>query len=96
MIEDVVMTDLTKEEPTDKELIIYQDYKKALINIDKAINLKDTKTLYLQFRQMNKFRKGFKDQDFSFIADNLLRHKYPLKSIVNLDGTAKVYIILTK
>jgi hypothetical protein len=78
-MEDVIMTEIKEE---NKEISpIYSDYKKCIIAIDKALSLKDNKTLYLNFRQLNKFRKEFKDEDISYICDTILRQKYHFESI---------------
>ena len=63
---------------------IYNDYKKTVSNIEKALQLKDSKTLHLNYKQLNKFRKGFSDGDCSFICDVLLREKYHFKFIPNI------------
>jgi hypothetical protein len=78
-MEDVIMTEVKDE---NKEMSpIYTDYRKAIIAIDKALTLKDNKTLYLIFRQLNKYRKEFKDEDISYICDTILRQKYAFTSI---------------
>lgn len=90
-MEDVVMNDLTKEDATKaKENPLYADYKKTLINLEKALNIKDTKTMALNFRQLNKFRKGFTDEDISYLVDNLLRHKALFTAVPSLQGAEKV------
>lgn len=98
-MEDVIMSDSTKEENQLKETkdnSLYQEYKKVLVNIEKAVTLKDTKTLYLCTRLLNKFRKGFTDEDCQFIVDNFLRTKFPFSFISNLEAKSKVtlYIII--
>lgn len=92
MIEDIVMTDLTKEETKEKENVnpIYFEYRKTLSNIDKAVSLKDTKTLYLYFRLLNKFRRSFTDEDCSFICDNILRDKFHFSFIPKLEPQTNV------
>jgi 26S proteasome regulatory subunit N3 len=86
-MEDVVMTDVKPEEI--KENPLYLEYRKSLVNIDKAIGLKDNKALYLLFRQLNKYRKEFKDEDISYLCDNFLRHKNVFPGISPLDGILK-------
>jgi hypothetical protein len=83
-MEDVIMSDIKEENKEIKENTVYQDYKKALLNIDKALTLKDNKTLYLYFRQLNKYRREFNDDDISYICDNFLRHKYHFRFISEL------------
>jgi 26S proteasome regulatory subunit N3 len=86
-MEDVVMTDVKQEET--KENFLYQEYRKALVNIDKALSLKDTKALYLLFRQLNRYRKEFKDEDISYLVDNFIRQKYDIVPIPALDSSVK-------
>ena len=68
---------------------IYQDYKRTLANIEKALQLKDTKTLHLNYKQLNKFRKGFTDEDSSFICDVLLREKFAFSFIGSVPADQK-------
>jgi len=76
-----------KEQPQQPE--IYQDYKRTLANIEKALQLKDTKTLHLNYKQLNKFRKGFTDEDSSFICDVLLREKFAFAFIGSVPAPQK-------
>ena len=92
-MEDVIMSDISKEEQQTKETkdhSLYQEYKKVLVNIEKAVTLKDTKTLYLCTRLLNKFRKGFTDEDCQFIVDNFLRARFAFAFIPNLDNKLRV------
>lgn len=68
-------------EEKQKEFEIYPDYKKTLSNIEKALQIKDNKTLHLNYKQINKYRKGFSDDDCSYICDVLLREKFPFSFI---------------
>jgi 26S proteasome regulatory subunit N3 len=86
-MDDVVMTDAKQEET--KESSIYQDYKKSLVNIDKALGLKDNKALYLLFRQLNKYRREFKEEDISFLCDNIIRQRYDIKAVPSVDSSLK-------
>jgi hypothetical protein len=74
-MEDVVMTDLTKEDSSKKDLTLYSEFKRILLNIDKAISLKDTKAMSLNYRLLNKFRREFTDEDISYLVDTFLRSK---------------------
>jgi hypothetical protein len=94
-MEDVVMTDSNKEETTKevqaaKENPLYQEYRKVLVNMEKAITLKDTKTLYMYSRLLNKFRRGFTDEDCQYIVDTFLRSKFDFSFIPVMDGGLKV------
>jgi len=89
-MEDVIMSDINKEEQQTKDNSLYIDYKRVLLNIEKAVTLKDSKTLYLCTRLLNKFRKGFTDEDCQFIVENFLRVKFPFAFISNLESKSKV------
>jgi 26S proteasome regulatory subunit N3 len=89
MTEDVVMTDLTTKPGETVDNSLFQEYKKTLVNIEKAINLKDTKTLYLYFRLLNKFRRGFTDEDCSYLCDTFLRQKFSFSFIPSLDESKR-------
>jgi 26S proteasome regulatory subunit N3 len=91
-MEDVVMSDLTtKEETLGKETSakdtspLHQDYKRVMMNLEKAVTLKDSKTLYLYSRLLNKFRRGFTEEDCQFLVDNFLRSKFNFSFIPSLD-----------
>ncbi len=68
---------------------LYQEYRKIMTNLEKAISLKDSKTLQLYSRLLNKFRKGFTDEDCQYICDTYLRDKAPnaFTAIPNLNPT---------
>jgi 26S proteasome regulatory subunit N3 len=83
-MEDVVMTDVKPEET--KESPLYLDYKRSLVNIDKALGLKDNKALYLLFRQLNKYRREFKDEDISYLCDSVIRQRYDIKAVPAIDS----------
>ena len=75
------MTDLTKEDNSKKDNSLYTEFKRILLNIDKAISLKDTKTMSLNYRLLNKFRKEFSDEDLSYLVDTFLRGKSTLSYV---------------
>jgi len=95
-MEDVVMTEGTKEEvQAPKDSSLYQDYRKIMINLEKAITLKDSKTLLLYSRLLNKFRKGFTDEDCQFLCDTFLRERSTVtfKVVPELNSSLKVHLI---
>jgi hypothetical protein len=86
-MEDVIMTDATKEdikETKDNSLVL--EYRKALLSIEKAVPLKDSKTLSLYSRLLNKFRRGLSEEECQFIIDNFLRFKFPFSFIPSLES----------
>jgi hypothetical protein len=95
MTEDIVMTD-TKEEIKQelKDLSLYQEYRKVILNIEKAVTLKDTKTLSLCTRLLNKFRKGFTDEDCQYLVEGYLRGNFHFNFIPSLNETSKVSIVV--
>lgn len=72
------------EQPNPVDLEIYQEYKKTLSNIEKALLLKDSKTLHFNYKLINKFRREFTDDDCSYITDILLREKFHFSFVPNL------------
>ena len=90
------MTDANKEEGVkevhSKENPLYQEYRKAMGSIEKATTLKDSKSLYMFSRLLNKFRRGFSDEDCQFLCDNFLRSKYHFSTIPVMDISNKVTI----
>jgi hypothetical protein len=90
-MEDVIMTEATKEETKEaKDNSLVQEYRKAILSIEKAVPLKDTKTLSLYSRLLNKFRRGLTEEETHFICDNFLRFKFPFTFIPSLEGGDKV------
>jgi hypothetical protein len=92
MIEDVVMTEIKPEENAKetKDNSLYQEYRKALGNIEKAVPLKDTKTLSLYARLLNKFRRGFTDEDCQYICDNFLKSRFNFTTIPSMSNSVRV------
>lgn len=58
--------------------------------MEKSLNIKDSKSLIQCYKLINKFRKGFNEDDISFITDVYLRHKYDIRSIAQCDAKIKV------
>ena len=82
-MEDVVMTDavtVPKEQEKVEKNPIYNEFKKCLISIQKSIPLKDLKTLSMTFRLINKFRRGFKDEDFAYLNEIYLKPHFVFTS----------------
>lgn len=80
-----------KDEQIEKQVIksIYQDYKKVILSIEKASNLKDVKQLSSLYYTINKFRKEFNSADFSFIRENLLSTPIQFSCLPNLENVVK-------
>ena len=60
------------------------------MNLEKAISIKDTKSLLLSYRQINKFRKHLNDEDISYLYDTLIRNTYNCPAISVSDPNTKV------
>ena len=75
----------------EKNSFIYADYKKILVTMEKAANLKDIKSLYQLYNQINKFRINFDKKDLSFISEIILNSKLPTTNLRDnkLDDSAK-------
>ena len=83
-MEDVVMTDANEKSNQDnkeKENEIYTEFKKSLSLIDKSIILKDLKTLDINYRLINKFRRGFKNEDFAYLNEIYIKPLFILPSL---------------
>lgn len=96
-MEDVVMTDLSKttEDPTSKKdnsnsNSLYSEFKRIFLNIDKAISLKDTKSMSLNYRLLNKFRRELSEEDISYLVDTFLKSKSTISYIQSLNDNQKV------
>ena len=61
------------------------------MNLEKAISIKDTKSLLLSYRQINKFRKHLNDDDISYLYDTLLRNTYNCQAVAISDPNTKVF-----
>lgn len=64
---------------------IYAEYKKLLITMDKAASLKDLKSLFTLYSQINKFRINLKKQDFVYISNEILNNNYPISILNNFE-----------
>ena len=83
-MEDVIMTDANEKNSQDnkeKESEIYKEFKKSLSLIDKSIILKDLKTLDINYRLINKFRRGFKNEDFAYLNEIYIKPLFILPSL---------------
>ncbi len=77
-------------------LSILKEYKKTIVYIEKSLNIKDSKALLQNFRFINKFRRGFNEDDISFLTDVYLREKFPFKCIPTCETNIKVRILINK
>ena len=78
------MTDANEKNNQDnkeKESEIYKEFKKSLSLIDKSIILKDLKTLNINYRLINKFRRGFKNEDFAYLNEIYIKPLFILPSL---------------
>ena len=78
------MTDANEKNSQDnkeKESEIYKEFKKSLSLIDKSIILKDLKTLNINYRLINKFRRGFKNEDFAYLNEIYIKPLFILPSL---------------
>lgn len=72
----------------------YTEYKKVILSMEKASNLKDVKQLSTLYYTLHYFRKEFNSSDFSFIRDNLLTMPIQLSCLQNLDNVTKEKLYL--
>ena len=55
---------------------IYADFLRTLITISKNVTLKDLKTLDVNYRLINKYRREFFDDDFVYLNNTFIKPKY--------------------
>lgn len=68
---------------------IYLEFKKALTQMEKSVSIKDAKTLGMFYKQVNKYRKKFNQDDQSFLADILISRRLPFRSINPINQSEK-------
>jgi len=66
------------------------EYKKTIQQIEKSLSIKDSKSLIQYFRYINRFRRGFNEDDISFLCDVYLRNKFHFKCISPCEAKIKV------
>lgn len=78
-----------KNKEQEKTNIIYSEYKKLLITMEKAATIKDSKTLVQCYNQINKYRLNFSANEFSFISELVLNNTFKTSIIKPLDSANK-------
>ena len=68
--------DKEKEKQQNKLTGIYLDFIRTLNTITKNVTIKDLKTLDINYRLINKYRKEFFDNDFIFLNNTFIKPKY--------------------
>jgi 26S proteasome regulatory subunit N3 len=68
--------DKEKEKQQNKLAGIYLDFIRTLNTITKNVAIKDLKTLDINYRLINKYRKEFFDNDFIFLNNTFMKPKY--------------------
>ena len=64
----------------DKLSGIYLDFVKTLITIAKNVKMKDLKTLDINYRLINKYRREFLEEDFVHLNNTFIKPKYSFNS----------------
>ena len=64
----------------DKLAGIYLDFVKTLITIAKNVKMKDLKTLDINYRLINKYRREFLEEDFVHLNNTFIKPKYNFNS----------------
>ena len=77
-MEDIEMKDekAENEKAQNKPSGIYQDFIRTLITIAKNVNMKDLKTLDINYRLINKYRREFLLNDFIYLNNTFIKPKY--------------------
>ena len=68
-----------KEKSQNKLTGIYLDFMRTLNTITKNVAIKDLKTLDINYRLVNKYRKEFLDDDFLYLNNTFIKPKYNFK-----------------
>ena len=68
--------DKEKEKQQNKLTGIYLDFIRTLNTITKNVAIKDLKTLDINYRLINKYRKEFFENDFIFLNNTFIKPKY--------------------
>ena len=81
-MEDIEMTieGQEKDKPQDKLSGIYLDFMRTLMTIAKNVTLKDLKTLDINYRLVNKYRREFLENDFVYLNNTFIKPKYNFSS----------------
>ena len=69
-----------KDKPQDKLSGIYLDFMRTLMTIAKNVTLKDLKTLDINYRLVNKYRREFLEDDFVYLNNTFIKPKYNFSS----------------
>ena len=78
-MEDIEMKDETKvikKEQAQKDSGIEQDFIRTLISIAKNVTMKDLKSLDINYRFINKYRREFLEEDFIYLNKTFIQPKY--------------------
>jgi 26S proteasome regulatory subunit N3 len=80
-MEDIEMKNAEEEEKNQNKLSgIYLDFVRTLNTIIKNVAIKDLKTLEINYRLVNKYRKEFVDKDFAYLSKTFIQPKYTMNS----------------
>ena len=83
----------SKENPKNELAGIYLDFLKTLVTISKNVTLKDLKTLDINYRLINKYRREFLDDDFVYLNNTFIKPKYnfvPFSKELNAEPNIKI------
>ena len=81
-MEDIEMKDEKSEldKAQNKSSGIYQDFIRTLITIVKNVTMKDLKTLDINYRLINKYRREFVNKDFIYLNNTFIKPKFDFVS----------------
>ena len=81
-MEDIEMKDEKSEldKAQNKSSGIYQDFIRTLITIVKNVTMKDLKTLDINYRLINKYRREFINKDFIYLNNTFIKPKFDFVS----------------
>ena len=65
---------------------IYKEFIQTLLSIVKNVSMKDLKSLDTNYHLINKYRREFSDNDFTYLNNTFIKPKYDFKYFSNLSS----------
>ena len=87
-MEDIEMKDANAiKDPKEKQPSpIYKEFIQTLLSIVKNVSMKYLKSLDTNYHLINKYRREFSDNDFTYLNNTFIKPKYDFKYFSNLSS----------
>ena len=87
-MEDIEMKDANapKEPEVKPPSPIYKEFIQTLLSIVKNVTMKDLKSLDINYRLINKYRREFSDNDFPYLNDTFIKPRFDFKYFSNISS----------